>query len=258
MPLWCCRQLDAHTGESLTFQEFLEHVKQVRRGLWQLGVRKGDVVFVLAPNNILTPVITFAAVSLGATFTACNHLYSKGTVVSRDHFCLCYLVFHWCKFSHPLACFRNELNIQSERTLWAGMILALLDELLNHVLDCKPSILVTTPKLQPLTQQITTVYKHIKVKVTQSNNGNFNSILWISYTEYSTIITGHMLCTLSRLFIFHYCSSLGHGYIWARPRRLCAQRQAERTLWWECPSSACGSPQWCGMPVLLLRNHRET
>ena len=74
------RQIDGDTEETLSYRQFLEHMQRARTGLWQLGVRKGDVILVLSPNCMQTPIIMFAAFSLGAIYTSCNFLCSKGRI----------------------------------------------------------------------------------------------------------------------------------------------------------------------------------
>ena len=66
------------TGKSLTFRQLLEDINTVADALWNLGVRKGDVVLIFSTNAIETPVITYALLKIGAVMTACNPLYRAG------------------------------------------------------------------------------------------------------------------------------------------------------------------------------------
>ena len=71
-------QVNGHTNYSLTFRQVLEQVNRLRASLWQLGIRKGDVILVIARNALETPVLTYAAWSLGVVLATCNPLYKKG------------------------------------------------------------------------------------------------------------------------------------------------------------------------------------
>ncbi|XP_058082185.1 probable CoA ligase CCL7 [Magnolia sinica] len=79
---------DADTGESLNFAAFKSTVHNVARGLLRLGIAKGDVVLIFAPNSLYFPLCFFGTVALGAIATTANPLYtpnelSKQAVDSR-------------------------------------------------------------------------------------------------------------------------------------------------------------------------------
>eukprot|EP01018_Ginkgo_biloba_P033589 Gb_14620 [translate_table: standard] len=67
---------DADSLERLNFREFKEKVNQVGSGLNQVGINKGDVVLVYAPNSIYFIICFYGIVSLGAVATTVNPLYT--------------------------------------------------------------------------------------------------------------------------------------------------------------------------------------
>ncbi|KAL6631362.1 hypothetical protein ACP70R_028212 [Stipagrostis hirtigluma subsp. patula] len=65
--------LDAATGEAVTFPEFLLRVRALSRALRaRVGLRRGDVAFVLAPARLDVPVLYFALLSFGAVVSPAN------------------------------------------------------------------------------------------------------------------------------------------------------------------------------------------
>lgn len=67
---------DADSGESLTFRQLQIQVSKLAHAFLQLGIRKGDVVLIFAPNSIHFPVCFFAIVAIGAIATTCNPAYT--------------------------------------------------------------------------------------------------------------------------------------------------------------------------------------
>ncbi|RCV38055.1 hypothetical protein SETIT_8G111200v2 [Setaria italica] len=65
--------LDAATGETLSFPAFRSQVRALAGGLRsRVGVRRGDVAFVLAPARLDVPVLYFALLSFGAVVSPAN------------------------------------------------------------------------------------------------------------------------------------------------------------------------------------------
>ena len=64
--------VDAATGRALTYCQLLDRVRQAAAGLAALGVRKGDVVALSAPNSPEFAVAFYAIVRLGAIVTPVN------------------------------------------------------------------------------------------------------------------------------------------------------------------------------------------
>ena len=71
-------QIDADTGESVTFTELIRQIRCVGSALRRRGVRPGDVILVFSPNSLVYPVIIYAANYIGAVITTCNPLYTVG------------------------------------------------------------------------------------------------------------------------------------------------------------------------------------
>ncbi|XP_043700802.1 probable CoA ligase CCL7 [Telopea speciosissima] len=67
---------DADTGETLTFAELKTMVAKVAHGLLRLGIKKGDVVLIFAPNSIQFALCFLGIVALGAVATTVNPLYT--------------------------------------------------------------------------------------------------------------------------------------------------------------------------------------
>jgi acyl-CoA synthetase (AMP-forming)/AMP-acid ligase II len=64
--------VDGITGRSLTYRALAEQVRRVAAGLASLGIRKGDVVMLSAPNSPEFAVAFHAVVRLGAIVTPAN------------------------------------------------------------------------------------------------------------------------------------------------------------------------------------------
>ncbi|XWS24575.1 hypothetical protein CRYUN_Cryun28dG0114600 [Craigia yunnanensis] len=66
--------IDATTGRHLSFSELWQAVDSVTTCLSDLGIRKGHVILIIAPNSIFFPIICLAVMSLGAIVTTSNPL----------------------------------------------------------------------------------------------------------------------------------------------------------------------------------------
>ncbi|TVU43241.1 hypothetical protein EJB05_09689, partial [Eragrostis curvula] len=65
--------IDAATGVAVSYPSFLAAVRSLAGGLWStLGVRPGDVAFVVAPSRLEVPVLDFALMSIGAVVSPAN------------------------------------------------------------------------------------------------------------------------------------------------------------------------------------------
>ena len=62
----------------MTYRRLKELVKCVASGFVRLGVRKGEVVFILAPNSVEWVLCYLGALSAGATVTAANPTFTAG------------------------------------------------------------------------------------------------------------------------------------------------------------------------------------
>ncbi|KAF3786901.1 Acetyl-coenzyme A synthetase 1 [Nymphaea thermarum] len=74
---------DADTGESFSFKDFRTIVARAASGFSQLGVRKGDVVLIIAPNSPQFLICFFGVLSVGAIVTTVNPLYTSSEVAKQ-------------------------------------------------------------------------------------------------------------------------------------------------------------------------------
>ena len=58
--------MDASTGHEMTYRSYIDQIERVANGLQGLGVTKGTVIADLSSNILLTPVVIFAILKLGA------------------------------------------------------------------------------------------------------------------------------------------------------------------------------------------------
>ncbi|CAN6310379.1 unnamed protein product [Urochloa humidicola] len=76
--------VDAATGCALTFEDLRSGVLATAAVLSsRAGVRRGDVVLLLAPNCVLYPVCFLAVTALGAVATAANPLYTPREIAKQ-------------------------------------------------------------------------------------------------------------------------------------------------------------------------------
>ncbi|KAK6256973.1 hypothetical protein QUC31_000432 [Theobroma cacao] len=66
--------IEAATGRHLSFSELWRGVDLVATCLSDLGIRKGHVVLIIAPNSIFFPMVCLSVMSLGAIITTSNPL----------------------------------------------------------------------------------------------------------------------------------------------------------------------------------------
>ncbi|XP_030548492.2 probable CoA ligase CCL5 [Rhodamnia argentea] len=65
--------IDAATNCRITYAQLHRSIRSLAYGLYHaLGIRKGDVVFLLAPNSLLYPTMCLAILSIGAILTPAN------------------------------------------------------------------------------------------------------------------------------------------------------------------------------------------
>ncbi|XP_052198311.1 probable CoA ligase CCL5 [Diospyros lotus] len=76
--------IDSATNRRVTYGELRRSIGSLATGLYHaLGVRKGDVVFVLSPNSILYPTICLAVLSIGAILTTANPLSTESETAKQ-------------------------------------------------------------------------------------------------------------------------------------------------------------------------------
>ncbi|KAG8503015.1 hypothetical protein CXB51_000982 [Gossypium anomalum] len=66
--------IDATIGRHLSFSQLWQSVDSVSTCLSELGIRKGNVVIIIAPNSIFLPIVCLSVMSLGAIITTSNPL----------------------------------------------------------------------------------------------------------------------------------------------------------------------------------------
>ncbi|KAI3470524.1 hypothetical protein Pfo_027187 [Paulownia fortunei] len=70
--------IDSATGHRVTYAHLHRSITSLAAGLYHgLGVRKGDVVFILSPNSLLYPIICLAVLFIGAVITTANPLNTE-------------------------------------------------------------------------------------------------------------------------------------------------------------------------------------
>lgn len=73
--------IDLATNHQVTYAQLHRSIRALASGLYHgLGVRKGDVVFVLSPNSILYPIICLAIFSIGAILSPANPINTKSEI----------------------------------------------------------------------------------------------------------------------------------------------------------------------------------
>ena len=73
--------IDSVTSLRVTYGQLSVSIRSLACGLYHaLGVRKGDVVFVLSANCVLYPVICLAVLSIGAVITTANPMNTESEI----------------------------------------------------------------------------------------------------------------------------------------------------------------------------------
>lgn len=68
--------IDASSGETLNFAQFKSTVIKLAHSFIKMGIRKNDVVLIVAPNCIQYPLCFFGIVAVGAIATTANPMYT--------------------------------------------------------------------------------------------------------------------------------------------------------------------------------------
>lgn len=66
------------TGKTYTYNDLQTKVQSMAANLVELGIRQGDVVFLLSPNTPDYAIIYLATISIGAIITTNNPAYTSG------------------------------------------------------------------------------------------------------------------------------------------------------------------------------------
>ncbi|XP_050140610.1 probable CoA ligase CCL7 [Malus sylvestris] len=68
--------IEGESSKTLSFSQFKSKVIQVSHGLIHLGIKKNDVVLILAPNSIQFPICFLGIIASGGIATTSNPLYT--------------------------------------------------------------------------------------------------------------------------------------------------------------------------------------
>ncbi|KAI3721865.1 hypothetical protein L2E82_32884 [Cichorium intybus] len=76
--------IDLATNQQVTYTQLKRSIYSLATGLHHgLGIRKGDVVFLLSPNSILYPTICLAVFLIGGVLTTANPLNTKSEITKQ-------------------------------------------------------------------------------------------------------------------------------------------------------------------------------
>ncbi|XP_027108713.1 4-coumarate--CoA ligase-like 7 [Coffea eugenioides] len=76
--------IDSATNQRVTYAQLKLSIYKLATGLYHgLGVKKGDVIFVLSPNSLLYPTICLAVLSIGAVLTTANPLNTASEIAKQ-------------------------------------------------------------------------------------------------------------------------------------------------------------------------------
>ncbi|XP_031250689.1 4-coumarate--CoA ligase-like 5 [Pistacia vera] len=76
--------IDSATNQRVSYGQLRRSIRALASGLYHaLGVRKGDVVFLLSPNSVLYPTVCLAIFSLGAILSPANPINTESEIVKQ-------------------------------------------------------------------------------------------------------------------------------------------------------------------------------
>ncbi|CAO2826903.1 unnamed protein product [Amaranthus hypochondriacus] len=79
--------IDSNSGDTLNFSQLKSMVAKLSHGLTQLGIQKGDVVLMFAPNSVQYPVTFLGIIAIGAIATTVNPLYTLTEIKKQVQDC---------------------------------------------------------------------------------------------------------------------------------------------------------------------------
>ena len=79
--------IDSNSGDILNFSQLKSMVAKVSHGLTQLGIQKGDVILMFAPNSVQYPVTFVGIIAIGAIATTVNPLYTVTEIKKQVQDC---------------------------------------------------------------------------------------------------------------------------------------------------------------------------
>lgn len=75
--------IDADSGESLSFSQLKSVLIKLSHAFIHLGIKKGDVVLIFAPNSIQFPICFLAVTAIGAVATTVNPIYTVNEIAKQ-------------------------------------------------------------------------------------------------------------------------------------------------------------------------------
>ncbi|XP_042482889.1 4-coumarate--CoA ligase-like 6 [Macadamia integrifolia] len=85
--------IDSSSGFTIPYSKLPLMVKSIASGLYEIGIRQGDVVSILLANNIYFPIIYLGILSIGAIATAINPLTTFPEIQKQLNQCRTSFVF---------------------------------------------------------------------------------------------------------------------------------------------------------------------
>ncbi|KAK9691176.1 hypothetical protein RND81_09G181400 [Saponaria officinalis] len=79
--------IDSVSGQILNFSDLKSMVANTSHGIINLGIEKGDVVMIFAPNSIQYPVIFLGIIAAGAIATTINPVYTISEIKKQVNDC---------------------------------------------------------------------------------------------------------------------------------------------------------------------------
>ncbi|CAO2818414.1 unnamed protein product [Amaranthus hypochondriacus] len=79
--------IDSTSGETLNFSQFKSMVANLSNRLTQLGIQKGHVVLMFAPNSVQYPVTFLGIIATGAIATTVNPIYTVSEIKKQAEDC---------------------------------------------------------------------------------------------------------------------------------------------------------------------------
>ncbi|KAK9691171.1 hypothetical protein RND81_09G180900 [Saponaria officinalis] len=137
--------IDSDSGKILNFSQLKSMVANISHGIINLGIKKGDVVLILAPNSMHYPIIFLSIIAAGAIATTVNPVYTVSEITKQANDCKPKLVVTvpelWDKVK-GLKLPALILGSKGGRSLVSVEKLVYFDDLVNGSEDNLPEVLI--------------------------------------------------------------------------------------------------------------------
>ncbi|XP_074272189.1 putative CoA ligase CCL7 [Silene latifolia] len=134
--------IDSDSGQVLNFSQLKSMVAKVSHGIINMGINKGDVVLIFAPNSFQYPVIFLGIIATGAIATTVNPVYTVSEINKQVNDCKPKLIVTvpelWDKVNHlnlPALIIGSKGNINSNKLVY-------FSDLVNGVEVDLPKVLI--------------------------------------------------------------------------------------------------------------------